>query len=112
MNIRIHEDLGWDSRVIRLGCMRVFRLYALASGKSADEGVRVENLSDRSLLFLEGENRPELGRLTTALYSRVRPQKELITLPVARTRMMNGEDSRNYDRQVTNFFELNLLRNE
>ena len=112
MNIRIREDFGWDNRVVQFGCMQALKLYALASGKSTIEGVRVGVLGDRSLLFLEGENRPELARLTTALYSRVRPQKELVTLSVARTRMMNDVDARNYDRQVTNFFQLNLLRSD
>jgi hypothetical protein len=38
----------------------------------------------------------------------VLPQKELISFKMARIHSMSGEDLKNYDRQVVNFFHLNL----
>ncbi len=32
----------------------------------------------------------------------------MISLPISRVRVMSGEELKNYDRQVTTFFSLNL----
>jgi hypothetical protein len=59
-------------------------------------------------LFIKGDNRQRLGSLTADIYDALLPQKELISFKAARFHSMSGEDLRNYDRQVVNFFHLNL----
>ncbi len=108
MRFRIHEDFGLNSRVLQLACGRIFGLWHASGSPPWDEPLPIEALRDRAILFIKGENREELGRLTAALYGRVRPRKEMISLKAARVRLLAGEDLRNYDRQVTNFFGLNL----
>jgi hypothetical protein len=60
------------------------------------------------ILFIKGENRKGLAERTTVIYDKIQPQKEMISFRSARTHAMSGEDLKNYDRQVTNFFHLNL----
>jgi hypothetical protein len=73
-----------------------------------NEKLPLQSLSNRTILFIKGENRKELGYLTTAIYDKVKPQKEMISFKTARTHLMSGEDMKTYDRQVANFFHLNL----
>ena len=90
-------------------CTRQFlSLYLLSLPTSMHRGIPLEALADRSILFIQGENQKELASLTASLYEQLRPQKEMITLPVARVRLMGSEELKTYDRQVSNFFRLNL----
>jgi pimeloyl-ACP methyl ester carboxylesterase len=106
IDLRLHEDVGTDNWLLRWGSLQAFRLMHI--GSSMDAGFQLSALSDRSILFIEGENRPELGRPTAALYERIQPQKEMISLKAARVRLMEEEDLTAYDRQVAGFFNLNL----
>jgi hypothetical protein len=88
----------------------LFRLYQLASAAALADGVPIEALADRPVLFLEGENRKDMAPMTAALHARLRPPKELVSLRMARARMMAADDLRAYDRRVSGFFALSLNR--
>jgi hypothetical protein len=77
-------------------------------GVPGEQPLPVEALADRSVLFIQGENRRELARHTQELYDRLKPRKEMISVSRSRSRHMSGEEMRSYDRQVSNFFQLNL----
>jgi pimeloyl-ACP methyl ester carboxylesterase len=108
LDFRIDEDLGLDNRFLNFGCRQIFRLANIASKSSIDEKLPLQALSDRTILFIKGENRKKLGLLTAALYDEIQPQKEMVSLRTSRIHMMSGEDLRSYDRQVASFFHLNL----
>jgi pimeloyl-ACP methyl ester carboxylesterase len=108
LSYRIEEEFGLDSGLVQFGCYQVFRLFHLRGSLSANEMLPLQALSDRNILFIKGENRRRLGSLTTDIYDALQPHKELISFKAARTHSMSGEDRRNYDRQVVNFFHLNL----
>lgn len=108
LDYRISEDFGLDNRIVQFGCYQIFRLVHLFSGFSMNEKLPLKDLSDRAVLFIKGDNRAELGSLTTAIYDEIQPQKEMISITAARIHLMSGEDLRSYDRQVANFFHLNL----
>jgi pimeloyl-ACP methyl ester carboxylesterase len=108
--VRVEEETGVENRILDLGCAWVFRLYRLTSGAALEERLPLEALSDRAILLIQGENRKELARLTAAINERLQPQKEMVSLRSARFHFMSGEELKNYDRQVSNFFVLNLPR--
>jgi len=108
LSYRIEEEFGLDNRLLQFGCYQVFRLFHIRSSFSTDEKIPLRALSDRNILFIKGDNRRRLGSLTTEIYDAVLPQKELISFKAARIHSMSGEDLKNYDRQVVNFFHLNL----
>jgi pimeloyl-ACP methyl ester carboxylesterase len=108
LGVLIREDLGWDSRVLEFGCRQIFRLYMIGSAAAVDEHLPHSDLGRRSILFIKGDNRADVGRLTTALYNNIQPQRELMTVPTARARLMSSEELNGYDRQVTNFFREHL----
>jgi len=108
VDYRITEDFGLENRLLQFGCYRIFRLAHILDGAPANETIPVQALSDRMILFVKGDNRKALGNLTTAIYDRIKPQKEMISFKIARVRTMSGEDLKSYDRQVANFFHLNL----
>jgi pimeloyl-ACP methyl ester carboxylesterase len=108
LSYRIEEDFGLNNRLLQFGCYQIFRLSHILRSLSEADSISVQALSDRSILFIKGENRKMLGRLTTGIYESIHPQKELIEFKTARVRMMSGEDQRSYDRQVADFFHLNL----
>ena len=49
-----------------------------------------------------------MAPLIASLYDRVQPQKEMISFPVSRSSVMTSEEVNNYDRQILNFFRVNL----
>jgi uncharacterized protein len=108
LSYRIEEEFGINNSLLQFGCYQVFRLFHLRGSRSANAELSLQALSDRSILFIKGENRRRLGSLTTDIYDALQPQKELISFKAARFHSMSGEDLRNYDRQVINFFHLNL----
>jgi len=108
LSYRLEEEYGINNRLLEFGCYQVFRLFHLRGSLSADEGLPLLTLTDRNILFIKGENRKRLGSLTTDIYDALQPQKELISFKAARFHSMSGEDLKNYDRQVVNFFHLNL----
>jgi uncharacterized protein len=107
LSYRIAEDFGLDNRLIQFGCYQIFRLIH-PKAFSMNDKLPLQALSDRTILFVKGENRKGLAPLTAAIYGQIRPQKEMISLKCSRIHMMSGEDLKNYDRQITNFFHLNL----
>jgi pimeloyl-ACP methyl ester carboxylesterase len=108
VDVRIREDLGFENRLLEFGCRQMFKIIQIGSVSLLSEALAVGPLSDRGILFIRGENRKDLGRLTEAVYDRIQPQKEMVTLKLARIHLMSGEDLKNYDRQVVTFFHLNL----
>ncbi len=108
INFRIYEDFGLDNSVLQFGCSRIFKLLHARGGSKLDESLPLEALSDRAILFIKGDNRERLAALTAALYDKVKPRKEMISIKTARVHSMAGEELKNYDRQVANFFQVNL----
>ncbi len=104
----IHEHLGLRNRLLELSLSEMFGLCRLGFSVSAHEKLSLEALADRSLLLIQGDNRKELGRQTADLYERIRPRKEMVKLPVSRVRNMSIEEVGSYDRQVADYFQLNL----
>ena len=110
LELRIRDEAGFENRFLEVGSSLIFRLYFMGSASVFNEGVPLGPLSDRAILFIQGANRTDVGRLTAAIYERVQPQKEMLTLPKSRFRTMSGEELREYDRHVQNFFVLNLQK--
>lgn len=108
LGVLIREDLGWDSRVLEFGCRQMFRLSRIGAKAAVDERLPHGELGRRSILFIRGDNRADVARLTAALYEVVQPPRELITMRSARARLMGSEELNSYDRQVTNFFREHL----
>ncbi len=106
--VRVREDLGLENRFLEFGCRQMFKLVHLRSVSLLNKDLAVNALSDRSILFIQGENRRGLGSLTEAVYRRVQPQKELAVLKAARIHLMSGAELGDYDRRVTTFFHENL----
>jgi pimeloyl-ACP methyl ester carboxylesterase len=105
---RTAEDFGFENSLVQFGCFEIFRLVHIMDGSFSIQPLPLQAISDRMILFIKGENRRELGNLTTAIYDRIQPQKEMISFKTSRIHLMSGEDLKNYDRQVANFFHLNL----
>jgi pimeloyl-ACP methyl ester carboxylesterase len=105
---RITEDFGVDNRALRFSCFQIFRLTHLFAKGSGEEPLPMNALSDRAILFIKGEDRKILADSTTAIYEGIQPQKEMISFKTSRFHAMNGANLQDYDRQVTNFFHLNL----
>jgi pimeloyl-ACP methyl ester carboxylesterase len=108
LSYRIEEDFGLNNRLIQFSCYQIFRLVHIRGSIASSTTLPLRRLSDRSVLFIKGENRKRLGVLTNEIYDTLKPQKELISFKNARFHLMSGEDLKNYDRQVANFFHLNL----
>jgi hypothetical protein len=106
--VKIREELRWNSTFLSFGLRQAFRLYFFESRASMNEGIPLGALADRSILFIQGENRLDMARLTASIYERVQPQKEMVLLPVAKARVMSEEEMAIYNRPVTNFFIVNL----
>ena len=109
--VKMREELGSDNRLLALAMWQAFRLYMIDSKGSFNAQIPVESLSDRNILFIQGENRPEIAPLVTRLYSRLQPQKEMLFLPGARAHVMTAESLKDYNRHVANFFMSNLPLN-
>jgi pimeloyl-ACP methyl ester carboxylesterase len=105
---RIEEDFGLNNRILQIGCYQLFRLSHVFGSLSSSDELPMQALSDRNILFIKGENRKRLGYLTTNIYNEIKPHKEMISFKTARVHAMSGEDLKSYDRQVANFFHLNL----
>jgi len=110
LNLRVQEETGLDHPFVQLGCRYVFTLYQFVTPASLRSEIGLDPLADRSVLFIQGENRKSMALLTAALYERLQPQKEMISLSKARVRMMNAEMLEAYDRRVANFFHLSLSK--
>ncbi len=108
LDLRIGEDFGLKHPFFQFGCRQAFGLIHMGVSKAIKAPIPLQDLSDRMILFIQGENRKSLGRLTFALYNKLRPQKELLSLKKSRVHVMSGEDLKNYDRHVANFFQVNL----
>jgi hypothetical protein len=104
IRLRLREDLGLRNRAFGTGCLAMFRLYRMVYPAAPYENFSPNALADRSLLMIQGGNRLELAACTAEIYGRIQARKQLIILPVARTRNMNGEEMKSYDRQVVEFF--------
>jgi hypothetical protein len=105
--LQVREQVGSENRILEFGSRNLLRFWR-ALERSADDRLPLEPLSDRSVLFIQGENRRDLAGLSTAVYKNLKPSKEMLTLPTSRARFMNREELGSYDRQVANFFHLNL----
>lgn len=108
LNYRILEDFGTENRFVQIGCYQLFRLIHLRGSFSPGARIPLQSLTDKSLLFIKGENRERLGNGTTKIYEAITPRKELIAFKTSRIHLMGGDAMKDYDRQVANFFQLNL----
>jgi pimeloyl-ACP methyl ester carboxylesterase len=108
LDLRIKEDFGFNNPLLHLGCRQMFRMAHVSAIGTGRAEIPIRALSNRMILFIEGENRKTLSSLTSALYNKIQPRKELISFKASRIHMMNVEDLKNYDRQVANFFHVNL----
>ena len=90
------------------GCRQAFRLVHLFDQASLNEALPLTALSGKAILFIKGEDRPGLADLTTAIYKKIQPQKEMISFRTARTHAMSGEILKAYDMQAAGFFHINL----
>jgi pimeloyl-ACP methyl ester carboxylesterase len=109
LGYRIAESFGVDSRLVALSAFQIFSLAHITHRSAANSEIPVQALSERAILFIKGENHKKLAELTTAVYDKIQPRKEIISFKTARVHVMNGEDLKSYDRQVANFFHLNLV---
>jgi dienelactone hydrolase len=110
LSLRVEEETGLSHPVVQLGCRYVFTLYQRVRPASLSNEIVLAPLADRSVLFIQGENRKSVAALTAALYERLQPQKEMISLSKARVRMMNAEMLEAYDRRVAHFFNISLSK--
>ncbi len=108
LGLQIHEKFGLSFPLLQFGCRQIFRLSHVSANSSLNAQFPIHALSNRMILFIKGENRKKLGSLTSALYNKIEPRKEMISIKTSRIHMMEGEDLKNYDRQVVNFFHVNL----
>ncbi len=108
LDLQISEDFGLNYPILHFGCRQIFGLLHIGAISAINAQIPLQALSNRVILFIEGENRRSLGLLTSALYKKIQPQKELISFKASRIHMMSGEDLKSYDRQVASFFSVNL----
>jgi pimeloyl-ACP methyl ester carboxylesterase len=108
LDYRITEDFGLENSLMLFGCRQVFRLVHLFSQASLNTALPLNALSGKAILFIKGEDRPRLADLTTAIYKKIQPQKEMISFRTARIHAMSGEILKAYDMQAADFFHINL----
>jgi pimeloyl-ACP methyl ester carboxylesterase len=108
LDYRITEDFGLDNGLILFGCRQVFRLTHFFDRASRNEALTLKALSGKAILFIKGEDRPKLADLTTAIYKKIEPQKEMISFKTARVHTMSGDILKAYDMQTAGFFHINL----
>jgi pimeloyl-ACP methyl ester carboxylesterase len=109
LNITVDEITGFSSRIIEFGCRQGFLLSKLTLPSSLRERLPVSALADRKILFIAGENRAALAKLTRTLYEGFQPRQQFVTLAAARARLMSSAELAVYDREVSNFFSQNLF---
>ena len=107
LNYRLAEDFGISSKIIQFVCNKVFSLFYAFGSPSKDYTLPVRSLADKSILFIKGGTRAGMEALADAVYEAVEPRKEMYAI-VDRVHTMSGEILREYDLQVTTFFQLNL----
>jgi pimeloyl-ACP methyl ester carboxylesterase len=108
LDIQVYENFGFKQPSVQFGCRQIFHLAHVSGRSFLKNPFPIHALSDRMILFIQGENRRQLGSLTSGLYNKIQPRKEMISLKTSRIHMMDGEDQKSYDRQVANFFHVNL----
>jgi pimeloyl-ACP methyl ester carboxylesterase len=106
LDYRITEDFNLDNSFLLFGCRQVFRLAHFQA--SRNEALLPEKLSGKAILFIKGEDHPRLADLTTAVYKKIKPQKEMISYTTARSHAMSGDIVKTYDTQAADFFHINL----
>jgi pimeloyl-ACP methyl ester carboxylesterase len=79
LDLRVGEDFGLNYPVLQFGCRRVFGLLHIGAYAALKAQLPLQALSNRMILFIEGENRAGLDLLTSALHKKIQPQKELIS---------------------------------
>lgn len=109
VRLRVIGLLGRTDRRIESGCLWVLGLLEGARAASFRAGLELDALADRGVLFIAGSNRPELARSTEDLRSRLKPERELLSLAGSRARLMSAEMMAVYDRKVGDFFSTHLL---
>ena len=105
LDIRIEEELNLDNGLLQFGCRQVFRLLHIPSGSLGSLKLPVEQLPDRPYLFITGENRKRLGQLAATLYEKLPSKKEIVSLKTSRVRLTKGNESKEYDSEVADFFQ-------
>jgi pimeloyl-ACP methyl ester carboxylesterase len=108
LDYRITEDFSLENGLLLFGCSQVFRLTHLFNRGSLNEALPLNALSSKAILFIKGEDHPRLADLTTTVYKKIQPQKEMISFKTARIHAMSGEILKAYDMQAADFFHINL----
>jgi len=108
LDVRIMEEFDIDNRLLQFGCRQIFRIRYITSGSMRENLTPIEQLTDRSFLFITGENRKTLGKLSTKLYDKLTLKKEMVSLDKSRVRLLDGSELQNYDMNIAEFFEQNL----
>ena len=107
LNYRLAEDFRINNRIVQSVCSKVFQLFFAFGSPSKDYVLSVRGLATKSILFVKGGRRPQMEPLVDAVYGAVEPKKEIYAV-AAQENTMSSEVLREYDRQVTSFFQVNL----
>jgi len=105
--LRVREDLGVSSALLNRLCgwgLRIVEAAAAPGGGKLELG----GLSDREVLILHGRNRPAMEPLAVRVHGSIVPTKSLMEVRASRVRLMAGEELRDYDAAVVEFFRLHL----
>ncbi|MBN2317884.1 MAG: hypothetical protein JXR49_02355 [Acidobacteria bacterium] len=108
LDVKIEEKYGLNNRMLQFGCKQILKLLCMATGSPGGREISYKGLSECSFLFITGENRKKMGRLTASLYEKMPSKKEIISFETSRIHMMKGKEFQDYDRQVADFFLQNL----
>lgn len=85
-----------------------FRLWTLPYSRQTAAAEALEKLSGTPKLFIAGDDAPELGALTQALYDQAPGPKEVVVLPRTDVPSLIEDERRNYENLVVTFFLRNL----
>jgi hypothetical protein len=109
--LKVRAELGYRNWLLEDGCRELFRLIHFRSFSQFRDPLPVEKLGTRNIIFIHGANRKDMSPYVTSLHERIQPRKEMITTPGSRTRLLTSDEQVNYDRQVMDFFRINLTGN-
>ncbi|MDR0842889.1 MAG: hypothetical protein LBP68_05660 [Acidobacteriota bacterium] len=108
MDYRLAEDFGIENGIMQFACNKIFQLFYIFSKASKDYSLSGTDLAAKSILFIKGENRPRMAKLTDTVYEQIEPRKEMDATIPGRIHAMSGEMLKEYDQRVAAFFQSNL----
>jgi len=108
--LQLRDVFGLRNAYIETACTRLFGLYRWFATSNARDRIPLDQLSDKKILFLLGDNRPEVVELSRRLMEEMDPRPELATMAVSRVRLMKEDELKKYDATVAGFFARNLAQ--